>query len=163
MNQSTAVWVLILFALAAANLPFLNERLFGLIPLRMPKGEAKAEPSAQSGTAGDVERDIARDVTRDVTRDVAGDLAADVLQKDVRNSVRVRDMRSSKQIQGKSFFLRVIELILLYGLIGLLAYAFENSIGNPFKQRWEFYAITFSLFVVLAFPGFVIRYLMRRS
>ena len=29
-NQTVAVWLLILLSLAAANLPFLNERLFGL-------------------------------------------------------------------------------------------------------------------------------------
>jgi len=103
MNQSVAVWLLILIALAAANLPFINERLFALIPL----------------------------------------------------GVRMQ--------RDKSFVLRVIEVVVLYGLVGVLGYLFESTIGNPFKQRWEFYAITFSLFVVLAFPGFVIRYLMRRS
>lgn len=103
MSQSAAVWLLILIALAAANLPFINERLFALIPLG-------AEP-----------------------------------QRD------------------KSFLLRVIELIVLYGLVGLLGFLFESTIGNPFRQRWEFYAITFSLFVVLAFPGFIVRYLMRRG
>ena len=55
------------------------------------------------------------------------------------------------------------ELVVLYGMVGLLGFLFESNIGNPFKQRWEFYAITFSLFVVLAFPGFVVRYLMRRG
>ncbi len=103
MNQSVAVWLLIVIALAAANLPFINERLFALIPL---------------GSGGQ---------------------------------------------QDKSFLLRLIELVVLYGLVGLLGYLFESTLGNPFKQRWEFYAITFSLFVVLAFPGFVIRYLMRRG
>jgi len=54
-------------------------------------------------------------------------------------------------------------LLVLYGVVGLMAYFFESTIGNPFAQKWEFYAITFSLFVVLAFPGFVVRYLLRRS
>jgi hypothetical protein len=35
-------------------------------------------------------------------------------------------------------------------------------IGNVFVQRWEFYATTFTLFVVMAFPGFVLRYLLKR-
>jgi hypothetical protein len=69
----------------------------------------------------------------------------------------------SSQQKDKSFLLRLIEIIVLYGLVGLLGLLFESTIGNPFKQRWEFYAITFSLFVVLAFPGFVVRYLMRRA
>jgi hypothetical protein len=116
MNQTVAVWLLIVIALAAANLPFINERLFALIPL---------------GSKGVV-----------VTSAVATDAVS---------------------VSDKSFFLRLIELVVLYGLVGLLGYLFESTLGNPFKQRWEFYAITFSLFVVLAFPGFVIRYLMRRG
>jgi hypothetical protein len=35
-------------------------------------------------------------------------------------------------------------------------------IGNAFTQKWEFYATTFTLFLVMAFPGFVLRYLLRR-
>jgi hypothetical protein len=120
MNQTVAVWLLIVIALAAANLPFINERLFGLIPL----GSGKR----------------------------ASDAA------DAKEVVSV-----SVSARGKSFFLRVIELVVLYSLIGLLGYLFESTLGNPFNQRWEFYAITFSLFVVLAFPGFVIRYLMQRG
>ncbi|MFP5393907.1 MAG: DUF2818 family protein [Gammaproteobacteria bacterium] len=33
MDASSAAWLLIAVALAAANLPFANERLFGVIPL----------------------------------------------------------------------------------------------------------------------------------
>jgi hypothetical protein len=36
-------------------------------------------------------------------------------------------------------------------------------IGNSFNQRWEFYVTALSLFVVLAFPGFVLRYLLKRN
>lgn len=115
MNQTVAIWLLIAIALIAANLPFINERLFGLIPL----GSVKPDKT-DSGTAQSAQKD-------------------------------------------KSFWLRLVELLVLYGLVGLLGYLFESTIGNPFKQRWEFYAITFSLFVVLAFPGFVVRYLMRRG
>jgi len=38
----------------------------------------------------------------------------------------------------------------------------ESRIGNVFPQTWEFYAITACMFVVLAFPGFVLRYLRKR-
>ena len=116
MNQTVAVWLLIVIALAAANLPFINERIFALISLR-------SGARATSDTA-----------------------ATEI--------VSTRD---------KSFFIRLIELVVLYGLVGLLGYLFESSLGNAFNQRWEFYAITFSLFVVMAFPGFVIRYLMQRG
>lgn len=38
MTPSASVWLVIALALAAANLPFLTQRLFGLVPLRGPKG-----------------------------------------------------------------------------------------------------------------------------
>lgn len=100
MSGSFAVWGLIFFALIAANLPFINQRLFGLVPL---------------GT-------------------------------------------STKK---KSFWLRLLELIIYYFLTGGLAYLFESSIGNVFSQGWEFFAITACLFVVFAFPGFIFQYLSR--
>jgi hypothetical protein len=62
----------------------------------------------------------------------------------------------------KPFVVRVIELIVLYALIGAVGFTFERMIGNVFVQRWEFYATTFTLFVVMAFPGFVLRYLLKR-
>jgi hypothetical protein len=98
MNQNAAIWLLLVLAFAAANLPFLNERVFGVFAL---KG-------------------------------------------------------------SKPFVVRVIELIVLYALIGAVGFTFERMIGNVFVQRWEFYATTFTLFVVMAFPGFVLRYLLKR-
>jgi hypothetical protein len=62
----------------------------------------------------------------------------------------------------KPFWLRLIELAILYGLIGGVAYLLEARVGNAFEQRWEFYAITVCLFLVLAYPGFVFRYLRKR-
>jgi len=61
----------------------------------------------------------------------------------------------------KPFWLRVIELLVLYILVGQLGFALERSEGNSFPQGWEFYAISFCLFIVLGFPGFVYRYLRR--
>ena len=62
----------------------------------------------------------------------------------------------------KPFWLRLLEMLVLYGLLGLLGFQLESSMGNRFAQTWEFYAITLFLFIVLAFPGFVLRYLRRR-
>ncbi|NYT65257.1 DUF2818 family protein [Alcaligenaceae bacterium] len=61
----------------------------------------------------------------------------------------------------KTFFVRLIELLVFYFLTGALGFALELNMGNMFSQKWEFYAISLSLFVVLGFPGFVYRYLMR--
>ena len=40
--------------------------------------------------------------------------------------------------------------------------AMENSLSQNAPQGWEFYAVTLTLFVTLAFPGFVYRYLAHR-
>lgn len=61
----------------------------------------------------------------------------------------------------KHFAWRLFELVVLYFIVGLLATALESRIGNVFAQTWEFYAITGCLFIVLAFPGFVLRYLRK--
>lgn len=104
MDVSGAAWLVIVVAIAAANLPFLNEYVFGFIPLK---------PDAD-GTA-----------------------------------------------RAKPFWTRLLELVVLYFLVGALARLLEGRIGNVFEQRWEFYAITVPLFLVLAFPGFVLRYLRK--
>jgi hypothetical protein len=62
----------------------------------------------------------------------------------------------------KPFWLRLVELAVLYALVGGVAYLLEARIGGAFVQRWEFYAITGCLFIVLAYPGFVFRYLRKR-
>lgn len=112
MNQTIAVWLLLVLALIAANIPFMNDRLLAIVPLKASATQGNQNHAARA---------------------------------------------------SKSFWLRLFEMILLYVLIGLLGYSFESALGNPFKQKWEFYAITFSLFLVMGFPGFVLRYLLRRD
>jgi hypothetical protein len=99
VDISISGWFVITLAALAANLPFMNERLFGIVSLR---GEVK------------------------------------------------------------SVWIRLIELLVLYFVIGVIAYLLEAAAGNAFRQGWEFYAITICLFVVLAYPGFVFRYLRKR-
>jgi hypothetical protein len=61
----------------------------------------------------------------------------------------------------KPLAVRLLEMILLYLVVGAIGFFLEARIGNAFPQTWEFYAITASFFVVLAFPGFVLRYLRK--
>ena len=98
MDVSLASWFVIVLAALAANLPFLNERLFGAVAFGKPV---------------------------------------------------------------KSLWLRLLELTLLYFVVLGIAWVLESRIGNVFSQQWEFYAITACLFLVLAFPGFVYRYLRK--
>jgi Na+(H+)/acetate symporter ActP len=97
--MSAAGWFIVLLALVGANLPFLNQRLFGVMPLKATK---------------------------------------------------------------KSAWLRLGDLIVLYFIVGALGFMLEARAGNRFDQGWQFYAITFSLFIVLAFPGFTFQYLVKR-
>lgn len=104
MDIGAAAWLVILLALVLANLPFLNERVFALVPLK-------------GGTA---------------------------------------------QAPSKPFLVRLLELAALYFAVGGIGRALEGRIGTVFPQTWEFYAITACMFVVLAFPGFVVRYLRKK-
>jgi len=103
VDLNLAAWLVVLLALAAANLPFINERLFGLVtlPSRKPAGERRIKP----------------------------------------------------------FPVRLLELIVLYFVVGFIARLLESRIGSVAAQTWEFHAVTGCLFLVLAFPGFVMRYL----
>jgi len=51
--------------------------------------------------------------------------------------------------------------VVLYFLAGGIGLLFERRAGQIAAQGWEFYAVTGSLFIVLAFPGFTWRYLMK--
>jgi hypothetical protein len=62
----------------------------------------------------------------------------------------------------KPLWMRLIELIVLYFIVGGLARMLEARAGNVAPQGWEFYAVTACLFLVLAFPGFIYQYLRRR-
>ena len=57
---------------------------------------------------------------------------------------------------------RVLELLVWYFVVGAVGMALEKSAGQNYPQGWEFYAITATLFLTLAFPGFVWRYLTKR-
>ena len=104
MDASLASWLVIAVAIGFANLPFINERVFGFVSMKPALSRAHA----------------------------------------------------------KFFAVRLLELFVLYFVVGGLAHVLESRIGNVFAQTWEFYAITGCLFVVLAFPGFVGRYLRKR-
>ena len=56
---------------------------------------------------------------------------------------------------------RLAELIVLYVVVGGIGLLFERRVGQIAPQGWEFYAITGALFLVLAFPGFTWRYLLK--
>jgi hypothetical protein len=99
VSLTGSVWLIIVAAFVAANLPFVNQRWL-----------------------------------------VAGPVAA-----------------PAKPLLG-----RLLELVVFYFVVGALALVLERRAGQIAPQGWEFYAITGTMFLTLAFPGFVYRYLLRR-
>lgn len=61
----------------------------------------------------------------------------------------------------KTLGIRLVELVIFYFIAGGLGLLLENRAGQIAPQGWEFYAITGALFITLAFPGFVYRYLLK--
>jgi len=98
VSQSASVGLVIVLAVLAANLPFVSQRLLGVMSLKQPKILA----------------------------------------------------------------VRLAELVMLYLVVGGVGLLLENKAGQIAPQGWEFYAITATLFMTLAFPGFVYRYLFKR-
>jgi Protein of unknown function (DUF2818) len=97
VGQSASVGLVIVLAFLAANIPFFNQRLLGLMPLK----------------------------------------------------------------RNKNLALRLVELIILYFVVGGIGLGLEARLGQIAPQGWEFYAVTATLFVTFAFPGFVWRYLLK--
>ncbi|CAZ89242.1 MAG: DUF2818 family protein [Thiomonas sp.] len=97
--QNSAIWLVIVLAFVAANLPFVSNRFFLVIPL-------KKTP--------------------------------------------------------KSIWLRLLELLILFFVVGFIGMALEARIGQNYPQHWEFYAVSVAMFLVLAFPGYVLRYMVKR-
>jgi len=64
--------------------------------------------------------------------------------------------------RGKHFGWHLLELVILYFVVGGASMLLEAQLGPRHAQNWEFYAVTACLFLVFAFPGFTYRYLWRQ-
>ncbi|MBH1957249.1 MAG: DUF2818 family protein [Burkholderiales bacterium] len=62
---------------------------------------------------------------------------------------------------SKNLAVRVAEMLVWYLLVGGLGMYLEQRNGQIAPQGWEFYAITGTLFLTFAFPGFTYRYLFK--
>lgn len=61
----------------------------------------------------------------------------------------------------KTPWLRLLEWAMFYVIAGGIGWTLEQRVGQIVTQRWEFYAITVTLFATFAYPGFVYRYLLK--
>jgi len=98
VSQTVSIWLVLLVAFCAANLPFFSQRILAVIPVATPK----------------------------------------------------------------NLGVRLLELVVFYFLAGGAGLLLEKRAGQIAPQGWEFYAVTGSLFITFAFPGFVWRYLLKR-
>ena len=56
----------------------------------------------------------------------------------------------------KSIALVLLEIVVNYFIVGIFVMFLEKqAIGNIHPQGWEFYVVTFFLFIVLSSPGFI--------
>ncbi|HEY8357204.1 MAG TPA: DUF2818 family protein [Ramlibacter sp.] len=97
MSQTASIWLVIVLAFIGANLPFMTQRLLGVVRLA----------------------------------------------------------------RGKNLGVRLAELVVFYFVVGGVGMLLEQNAGQIAPQRWEFFAITGAMFLTLAFPGFVWRYLAK--
>jgi hypothetical protein len=64
----------------------------------------------------------------------------------------------------KGVWHRLIEWLLLYLLVGAISIGLEKKVtGSIHTQDWEFFVVTFCLFLVFALPGFIYRHDLRRK
>ncbi len=64
--------------------------------------------------------------------------------------------------QKKPFFWALFEVVILYFVNGSIALLTElKVIGHIQTQAWEFYVVTFFLFIVFSFPGFIFKKLWK--
>ncbi len=67
-----------------------------------------------------------------------------------------------KTDKRKHFLFELSECLVYYGLSASLAYFMEvQTSGSAHNQDFVFYVITFALFLVFAFPGFVFSHFWR--
>lgn len=175
MDQLVAVWILIVLALVSANLPFVVERPFLALPWAQ-HGEDR-RPTWLRLLESLVFFALLAGLLYAIVAWVGGSLvmASDaasvglflfklaVLAGAVVLLLSYPGWRDTNKSVHKSFFARLLEVLALYALLGALGFAFEINIGNFFAKNWEFYAITLSLYLVLGYPGFVYRYLLRHG
>ncbi|HTT08088.1 MAG TPA: DUF2818 family protein [Gammaproteobacteria bacterium] len=64
---------------------------------------------------------------------------------------------------AKTLAVCLLEWLIYYGLAGAVALGVERKMtGGLYAQGWEFYVVTFFLFMVFALPGFIYRLEFKR-
>lgn len=169
MSQNVAIWLLVLLSFICANIPMFVERPLLFLPWQQ-KGEPQRPVLLRyvlfivfTGCLVVVGWFMHRVLSQTLFVSPLHLLFISALLALLVTFIFAIPIWTQRKLNiQKSFFARLLEVSALYGFIGVLGVGFEASLGNVFPQKWEFYAITYSLFIILAYPGFVIRYLLKR-
>lgn len=64
---------------------------------------------------------------------------------------------------GKRIWMRLLEWLVLYAVVGLVAVGMERKFyGEIHSQNWEFFVVTVCLFLVFSLPGFVYHAILKK-
>lgn len=159
MYPETSVWLIIVLAIVCANLPFLTERMLAFVPVRM-SGESEKfagyyflRALISYGLIG-CSFYLLTELAFPMSAKLFG-LVGFILLFAVPGFVY------DKKVTYKPLAVHLLELILLIIFVAGIGFFIESYYANRFVQSWQFYAIGTCIFVVLAFPGFTWRHLMR--
>lgn len=159
MFPASAIWLLILLAFATALLPFLTERAFAFVPWKQ-----QGEPD-KNGLFYFL-RALLAYVAVGVGCYLLSRPASDTLMLAVGVALIVGGVYLPGQVMAqslkvKTFVNRLIEVTVFFFVVAAVGFALEAYYTNPIAQGWEFWAIFACLYVVMAYPGFVFRHLLR--
>ncbi|MDY3331777.1 MAG: DUF2818 family protein [Pelistega sp.] len=159
MYPETSVWLIIVLAIVCANLPFLTERMFAFVPLKL-----KGEPDKFMGYY------LGRALLSYCFLGLAFYLLTHVGLPMVAKALgavvfilllSIPGFIYGKAIAYKNIGINLVELLVFASFVLAVGFFIESYYANRFTQSWQFYAISICIFVVLAFPGFSWRHLMR--
>lgn len=159
MFPESSIWLIIGIAWFTALLPFFTEKSFVFVPWRQ-EGESQKTSSWLIACRAFVHWFLII-------------YAATVMASQSSESIKITAFVASlilfslpvfvlaKRVQVKSFAVRLFELLGFFFFSGGVGFAIESFYANSHTQEWQFYAIALCLYIVLAYPGFVIRHLYK--
>lgn len=159
MFPESSIWLIIGIAWFTALLPFFTEKSFVFVPWRQ-EGESSKTPYWLIATRAFAQWFLII-------------YAATVMASQSGEAIKMLAFAGSlilfalpvfvlaKQVLVKSFAVRLFELLGFFFFSGGVGFAIESHYANSHTQDWQFYAIALCLYIVLAYPGFVIRHLFK--
>ncbi|NLY34171.1 MAG: DUF2818 family protein [Alcaligenaceae bacterium] len=159
MFPASSIWLLILLAFATALLPFLTERAFAFVPWKQ-----QGEPD-KNGLFYFLRALLAYVAVGAgcylLSRPASDTLMLAAGAALILCGVYLPGQVMAQSLKVKTFVNRLIEVTVFFFVVAAVGFALEAYYTNPIVQGWEFWAIFACLYVVMAYPGFVFRHLLK--